>query len=120
MAQEQFVGLDVSQAETSVCVVDEARKMVWQGVRTGGYREVAVKSERSHRTRGLLTARAKLVGMRKQVVNQIRGLLKVFGHLIEAAGGEKFDARARELAAGDTTLTITTEALPAVRAALAA
>jgi hypothetical protein len=31
MEQEQFVGLDVSQAETSVCVVDGAGKVVWQG-----------------------------------------------------------------------------------------
>lgn len=31
MEQEQFVGFDVSQAETSVCVVDGAGKVVWQG-----------------------------------------------------------------------------------------
>ncbi len=193
MEQEQFVGFDVSQAETSVCVVDGSGKVVWQGkcastpeamaatvrhraphvtrialetgpmsawhyrsltalglpvvcidarhakaalamqlnktdandavglaqiVRTGWYREVAVKSEHSHRTRGLLAARAKLVGMRKEIANQLRGLLKVFGHVIGALGGEKFDARARELAAGDATLTITAEALLAARAAL--
>jgi transposase len=174
MEQEQFVGFDVSQAETSVCVVDGAGKVVWQGkcastpeamaatvqrraphaarialetgpmsawhyrsltalglpmvcvdarhakaalamqlnktdandavglaqiVRTGWYRQVAVKSEHSHRTRGLLAARARLVGMRKEVANQLRGLLKVFGHVIGAVGGEKFDARVRELAA---------------------
>ena len=67
-----------------------------QIVRTGWYRQVAVKSEHSHRTRGLLAARAKLVGMRKEVANQLRGLLKVFGHVIGAVGGEKFEARARE------------------------
>ena len=78
----------------------------------GWYREVAVKSEHSHRTRGLLAARAKLVGMRKEVANQLRGLLKVFGHVIGAVGGAKFDARARALAADDTTLTITAEARP--------
>jgi len=193
MEQKQFVGFDVSQAETSVCVVDEGGKVVWQGkclsspeamaaivqrrapqaariaietgpmsawhyrslvalglpvvcidarhakaalamqlnktdandavglaqiVRTGWYREVAVKSERSHRTRGRLAARAKLVGMRKEVANQLRGLLKVFGHVIGPLGGEKFDARARELAAGDVTLTTTAEALLAARGAL--
>ncbi len=91
-----------------------------QIVRTDWYREVAVKSEHSRRIRGLLAARAKLVGMRKEVANQLRGLLKVFGHVIGAVGGEKFDARARELAAGDTTLTVTAEALLAARAALAA
>jgi hypothetical protein len=31
MEQEQFVGFDVSQAETSVCVVSGAGKVVWQG-----------------------------------------------------------------------------------------
>jgi hypothetical protein len=31
MEQEQFVGFDVSQAETSVCVVDGSGKVVWQG-----------------------------------------------------------------------------------------
>ena len=31
MEQEQFIGLDVSQAETSVCVVDGAGKVIWQG-----------------------------------------------------------------------------------------
>lgn len=28
---EQYVGLDVSQKETAVCVVDEDGKRVWQG-----------------------------------------------------------------------------------------
>ena len=67
-----------------------------QIVRTGWYREVVVKSEHSHRTQGLFAARTKLVGMRKEVANQFRGLLKVFGHVIGAVGGEKFDARARD------------------------
>ena len=31
MEQEQFVGFDVSQAETSVCVVDGTGKVLWQG-----------------------------------------------------------------------------------------
>jgi hypothetical protein len=28
---EQFVGLDVSQAETAICVVDAAGAVQWQG-----------------------------------------------------------------------------------------
>ena len=31
MDQQQFVGLDVSQAETAVCVLDAAGATVWQG-----------------------------------------------------------------------------------------
>jgi transposase len=144
---EQFVGLDVSQAETALCVVDAPGMIVWQGkcastpeaisatlsrraphaarialetgplsnwhwralsaiglpvvcinarharaalamqvnktdandavglaqiVRTGWYREVRVKSERSHRTRGLLAVRAKLVEMRKEIATAWR------------------------------------------------
>jgi len=192
--EQQFIGLDVSQAETAVCVVDASGVAVWQGkcastpeaigatlarraprvarialetgpmsawhwrtlsamglpvvcidarhaksalamqvnktdandafglaqiVRTGWYREVQVKSESSHRTRGLLAARAKLVGMRKELANQLRGLLKVFGHVIGAAGRQTFDARVRALAAGDTALSTTAEALLAARANLA-
>jgi hypothetical protein len=30
MEQKQFVGFDLSQAETSVCVVDGAGKVLWQ------------------------------------------------------------------------------------------
>lgn len=60
-----------------------------QIVRTGWYREVAVKSEHSHCTRGLLAARANVVGMRKEVANQLGGLLKVFGHVIRPAGGHR-------------------------------
>ena len=29
---EQYVGLDVSQAQTSICVVDGAGKVLWQKV----------------------------------------------------------------------------------------
>ena len=31
MEQEQFVGFDVSQSETAVCVVDGVGKVLWQG-----------------------------------------------------------------------------------------
>src|SRR5918911_3477577 len=151
---EQYVGLDVSQEQTSVCVVDGQGKTLWQGkcastpeaiattirarapkvvriglesgpmsawhwhelrraglpvvcldarhakaalalqlnksdrndarglariVRTGWYREVAVKSVDRQLVRSLLTARAQLVRMRVDLANQIRGILKPFG-----------------------------------------
>ena len=191
---EQFVGLDVSQAETAICVVDAAGAVQWQGkcastpeaisatlkqkapqavrialetgplsawhwralsklglpvvcidarhakaalamqvnktdandafglaqiVRTGWYREVRIKSEQSHRTRGLLAARSKLVDMRKDVSNQLRGLLKVFGHVIKPAGGQSFETQARTLAEGDPVLSTTSEVLLATRHSLA-
>jgi transposase len=148
---EQFVGLDVSQKLTHVCVVDREGKALWRGssattpediaaavrahapgavrigfetgalstwlwhglkkiglpivcldarhakavlsmqvnksdrndafglaqiVRTGWYREVGVKSVESHQIRAVLGARAQLVGMRTDLRNQIRGLLR--------------------------------------------
>src|ERR1017187_7329580 len=151
---EQYVGLDVSQEVTHLCVVDSKGNTVWQGkcastpeaiagairirapevakiglesgplstwhwhalntmglpvvcldaryaqatlsmqvnktdkndayglaqiVRTGWYREVGVKSLDSHTVRAMLGARAQLVGMRTNVMNQMRGILKTFG-----------------------------------------
>lgn len=52
-----------------------------QIVRTGWYREVKVKSFENHRIRAVLGARAQIVGMRTDVSNQIRGLLKNFGEV---------------------------------------
>ena len=151
---EQFVGLDVSQEMTHLCVIGGDGKIVWQGkclstpesiaetirsrapdvvriglesgplstwhwhalkamglpvvcldsrhaqatmsgqvnkadkndayglaqiVKAGWYREVGVKSLVSHTIRSMLGARAQLVGMRVEVTNQIRGILKTFG-----------------------------------------
>ena len=159
---EQYVGLDVSQEQTSVCVVDGDGKVIWEGkctstpeaiaatlrtrapeavriglesgplsawhwhelrkldlpvvcldarhakaalalqlnksdrndarglaqiVRTGWYREVAVKSVDSHLVRSLLITRAQLVRMRVDLANQIRGVLKPFGLIAGKGGG---------------------------------
>jgi transposase len=173
---EQYVGLDVSQEQTSVCVVDGTRKTLWQGkcastpeaiaatvrarapqvvriglesgplsawhwhelrkaglpvvcldarhaktalalllnksdrndacglaqiVRTGWYREVAVKSVNGHQVRSLLTARAQLVRMRVDLASQIRGVLKPFGLIAGKGGGRPFAERVRTLVAGE-------------------
>src|SRR3712207_1998477 len=50
---------------------DDARGLA-QIVRTGWYREVAVKGVDSHLVRSLLTSRAQLVRMRVDLANQIR------------------------------------------------
>ncbi|MCW2240434.1 IS110 family RNA-guided transposase [Azospirillum canadense] len=68
-----------------------------QVVRTGWYREVAVKSMDSHTIRTLLAARAHLVSQRQTTANLIRGLLKTFGLLVGQAGGGHFAVRVREL-----------------------
>jgi transposase len=170
---EQFVGLDVSQQLTHVCVVDREGAVVWRGtcfstpeeiaatmrirapeavrigletgplstwhwhalkkmklpvicidarhakaalsmqinktdrndalglaqiMRTGWYREVGVKSLENHKVRAVLGARAQLVGMRTDIRNQIRGLLKVFGVVLERNSGKSFEEQVREVA----------------------
>jgi transposase len=171
---DQYVGLDVSLEQTSVCVVDGNGKTLWQGkcastaealatvirtrapkvvriglesgplsswhwhelkklglpvvcldarhakaalslqlnktdqndarglaqiVRTGWYREVAVKSVDSQLIRSLLTTRAQLVRMRVDLANQIRGVLKPFGLVAGKGGGQPFMDRVRQLVA---------------------
>ena len=166
---KQYVGLDVSQDQTSICVVDESGRVLWQGkcastpeaiaatlgsrapqaeriglesgplsiwlchglialglpvvcldarhakaalklqlnksdandarglaqiVRTGWYREVAVKSLDGQLVRALITARAQLVAQRVDLGNQIRGLLKPFGLLAGKGEGKTFAEKA--------------------------
>ena len=71
-----------------------------QIVRTGWYREVAVKSMDSQLVRSLLTTRAQLVRMRVDLANQIRGVLKPFGLVAGKGGGQPFAERVRTLVAG--------------------
>jgi transposase len=84
-------------------------------VRLGAYREVAVRSEASVRRRALLGAREQLVRMRRDVENQLRGLLKSFGRLMGAARGAAFVVRARELVLGEPVLAGVVEPLLRVR-----
>lgn len=165
---KQYVGLDVSQKETAVCVIDEPGRIVFEGkarsepgalarliakrapdavrigfetgamaswlwhelkridlpvvcidarhahaalsvrinksdpndarglaelMRVGWYREVRVKSEESQLVRSLLVARARLVGIRRELENQVRSLLKENGLLFPRAIGRQFRDR---------------------------
>lgn len=167
-----FVGLDVSQRETAVCVVSETGEIVFEGkvrsepgalarllakraphaerigfetgamaswlwhelkpvnlpvvcidarhahaalsvrinksdendarglaelIRIGWYREVKVKSEASQIVRSILVARARLVGIRRDIENQVRSLLKENGLLFPRAIGKQFRVRVIEL-----------------------
>jgi len=173
---DQFVGLDVSQDMTHVCVVRSDGKIVWRGkcvstpeaiadvvrskapnvvriglesgplctwhwhalkkmglpvvcldarhakatlsgqvnktdkndahglaqiVKSGWYREVGVKSLDSHTIRSMLGARAQLVGMRVDVANQIRGMLKTFGVVLRRHDGLSFEALVAEACSQD-------------------
>lgn len=172
---ERFVGLDVSQRLTSVCVLDERGGRVWRGkcatdpaaiqevvraraggaavrlgvetgpltpwlvrelgkrgldvtcldarqaraalalrpnktdandagglaqiLRLGWHRSVHVKSCDAHRTRAALGARMQLVGMTAELSNHVRGVLKVFGLVVEGARGGLFANRVEVLVA---------------------
>ncbi len=68
-------------------------------MRTGWYREVGVKSRDCHEIRAVLLARSRLVAPRRDLENQMRGLLKPFGLLVGKARGRGFEGRLRELIA---------------------
>ncbi|MDY6868259.1 MAG: IS110 family transposase [Chloroflexota bacterium] len=169
---KHYVGLDVSQEETHICVIDEDDRKIWQGkclptpeaigklikehapdaakigletgnlstylwhglndmglpvicidayhahgvlklrmnktdkndahglaqiMRSGWFKAVKVKSFASHEIRALYRARSSLVSMRSDVVNQIRGCLRVFGIFIKGIAGVGFEKRVQEI-----------------------
>ena len=171
---ERFVGLDVSQRSTSVCILDGQGKRVWRGkcatdpaaieeviraraggpvrvglqtgpltpwlvhelrvrvlevvcldarqaraalalrpnktdandaeglaqiLRLGWHRSVHVKSYAAHRLRATLGARMQLVNMVTELSNHVRGVLKVFGLVVEGARGGVFADRVEALVA---------------------
>ncbi len=83
--------------------------------RTGWYREVRVKSMASHHDRSLLAARDRLVRMKRDLENQMRGLLKTFGLLIGKIGRAGFAARVGGLLKEVPALLDVIEPLLAVR-----
>ena len=82
-----------------------------QIVRTGWYREVAVKSMDAHTLRMLLVARSQLVSQRQTIANTIRGLLKTFGLVIVRGAKGLFPIRVREQIVGNDVLAAIIEPL---------
>ncbi len=68
-------------------------------MQAGWYKEVQVKSLPCHEIRAVLNSRAQLVKVKRDLENQIRGLLKNLGLRIGKAGGNVFHRRAEELVA---------------------
>jgi len=66
-------------------------------MQTGWYREVRVKDLDSHAIKSLLVSRALLVKIKRDLENQIRGLLKNLGLVIGRAKMNTFVARTKEL-----------------------
>lgn len=89
-----------------------------QIVRTGWYREVAVKSMDAQTLKMLLVARSQLVSQRQTLANTIRGLLKAFGITIRQGASGRFAVRVRERIAGNAALTVIIEPLMAAWQAL--
>ena len=63
--------------------------------RTSFFKEVTVKSLDSHRIRTLLGARAQLVGIRTDLKNQVRSVLKTFGFMVSQSIEKGFEAKVR-------------------------
>ena len=85
----------------------------------GWYREVRVKDLDSHAIRALLSSRALLVQMKRDLENQIRVLLKIFGLVIGRAKMNTFTARTNELIDGKAALAVAIEPLRKAREAIA-
>jgi transposase len=81
----------------------------------GWYKEVRVKSFDSHAIKALLTSRALLVKIKRDLENQIRGLLKNLGLVIGRAKMNVFSVRAEELIADRPELTAAVEPLLTAR-----
>lgn len=64
-------------------------------VRGGFGREVRVKSERAQQVRAFLSARTRLIKLRVELENSVRGLLKPFGVLPGKGKGAVFPTRVR-------------------------
>jgi transposase len=73
-------------------------------MQTGWYREVQVKSPHSDATRAQLSSRALLVKVKRDLENQIRGLLKIAGLVIGRAKGDAFTGRAHFLLVSEPEL----------------
>ena len=84
-------------------------------MQAGWYKEVQVKSVACHEVRAVLNSRAQLVKIKRDLENQIRGLLKNLGLRIGKAGGNVFHHRAEELVGEHHLLQEAVRPLLAVR-----
>ena len=89
-----------------------------QMMRVGFYRAVHVKTLRSQKIRMLLRQRKLLKTKALDVENELRGTLRNFGLKVGAVSVGRFEARIRELAAGDGELAALVEPMLVVRRTL--
>jgi transposase len=98
---------------------NDARGMA-QLMRMGWFRPVHVKAPMVQEIRALLTARKLLVAKLRDVESSLRGILRGFGLKVGAISKGKFEARIRELVAGQAMLERIAAPLLRARAALRA
>lgn len=84
-------------------------------MQTGWYRQVQVKSPRSDAIRALLNSRALLVKIKRDLENQIRGLLKSMGLVVGRAKKNVFTDRVNMLLVNEPELAEFAQPLLAVR-----
>jgi transposase len=84
----------------------------------GWYKEVRVKDLDSHAVRALLVSRALLVKIKRDLENQVRGLLKNLGLVIGPAKMNVFALRAAELTANQPELAVAVTPLLTARVAI--
>jgi transposase len=93
-------------------------RAIAQVMRVGMYRAVHVKSKAAQEQQALLTARKLLVNKLKDIENGLRGLLRGFGLKLGRVGRAGYEARVRELVAGEALLAAIAGPLLAARVAL--
>ena len=89
-----------------------------QIIRTGWYRAVHVKSPTCRSWRALLTARRLVLNKMRDLENGLRALLREAGLKLGTPARKEFAARVRELTAADPVLSIMTEPLLTIIAAM--
>jgi transposase len=87
-------------------------------MQTGWFKEVRVKALDSHAVKALLASRALLVKIKRDLENQVRGLLKNLGLVIGRAKFNVFAVRAEELILGRPELTAAVAPLLMARKAI--
>lgn len=87
-------------------------------MRTGWFREVHIKSEESYRLRLLLTQRRNLKRKFLDIENAIRHSIKAFGLKVGKVSRGQFEARVRDLVAGDALIAGLTDCMLRARGAL--
>ena len=87
-------------------------------MQTGWYRQVQIKSSQSDAIRALLNSRALLVKMKRDIENQVRGLLKISGLVVGQAKDLAFSQRVHSLLSSEPMLAESTQPLMEVRASV--